>query len=199
MTSRPAPRHEPSAPTHLLTVAEYAALGETEPGYTELVEGRLLMSPSPAPDHNTATFELGYQLRPQLPGEYEAILDMDVDLELAPASQPGFSRRPDLIIVERAARKRVRMEGGLIRATEVLVVVEVVSPGSRRTDNVEKRGEYADAGIPWYWIVDITPPISLVACRLTEEFGYLDHQQATGTFETAEPFAVSVDLDNLGA
>ena len=29
-----------------LTVAEYLELGEVEPGYTELEEGRLLLSPS---------------------------------------------------------------------------------------------------------------------------------------------------------
>lgn len=31
----------PEPPSHLLTIAEYAALGETEPGHTELKEGRL--------------------------------------------------------------------------------------------------------------------------------------------------------------
>ncbi|MGH4022223.1 MAG: hypothetical protein ACRDT0_23915 [Pseudonocardiaceae bacterium] len=67
---------------HLLTVAEYAELGETESGYTELLEGRLLMSPSPVPDHNFATAELLVQLRPQLPDHLEVIPDIDVDLEL---------------------------------------------------------------------------------------------------------------------
>lgn len=38
----------PQPPVHLLTVAEYVELDETESGYTELLEGRLLMSPSPA-------------------------------------------------------------------------------------------------------------------------------------------------------
>ena len=98
----------------LLTVTDYAALGETEPGYTELVNGRLLLSPIPTPDHN-----------------------------------------------------------------------------------MDKRGEYADAGIPWYWIVDISEPVSVVACRFTEDFGYVDHQRVTGTFTTEEPFAVTVDLDRL--
>ena len=42
----------PQPPAHLLTVTEYAELGETESGYRELVEGRLLVSPSPVPDRN---------------------------------------------------------------------------------------------------------------------------------------------------
>lgn len=42
----------------LLTVAEYLAIGEVESGYSELVEGRLVMSPSPSPRHNLASWEI---------------------------------------------------------------------------------------------------------------------------------------------
>jgi Uma2 family endonuclease len=191
------PRHEPTTPDHLLTIAEYAALGETEPGYTELVEGRLLMSPSPAPKHNIASGELFVQLREQVPPHLQAIQDIDLDLELAASDEPGFSRRPDLIVVERSEVDRVDNEGGLLRAAAVQVVVEIVSPGSRRTDKINKRNEYEDAGIPWYWIVDITQPISLVACYCTKEFGYQDHQRVTGAFTTEEPFPVTIDLERL--
>jgi len=197
MTAMPAPRHEPTTPDHPLTIGEYAELGETKSGYTELIEGSLLMSPSPAPNHNIASGELFVQVRQQLPADLRAILDVDVDLGLGPPSEPGFSRRPDLIVVSRDTVRRVASAGGLIRASEVLVVAEIVSPSSRRIDNVDKRGEYADAGIPWYWIVDIDEPISVVASYNTEEFGYRDHQQVTGTFITEEPFPITVDLDRL--
>lgn len=182
---------------HLLTITEYAALGETEHGYTELIEGRLLMSPSPVPDHNYAMQALGMQLWPQLPDRIETVPDMDVDLELAPVDEPGFSRRPDMLIVPKEARRRVRSEGGMIRASEVLVVVEIVSPSSKRIDHVDKRRDYADAGIPNYWIIDIDDPISVTECRLTGEFGYQDNQTVTGVFRTDVPFPVEVSLDRL--
>ncbi|MDQ2790238.1 MAG: Uma2 family endonuclease [Pseudonocardiales bacterium] len=187
----------PQPLTQLLTVAEYAELGETESGYTELLEGRLLMSPSPVPDHNFAAAELLVQLRPQLPDHLEVILDVDVDLQLVEPDQPGFSRRPDLMIVAQGARQRVRHEGGMIRAAEVLVVVEIVSPGSRRTDHVAKRSEYADAGIPHYWIVDLDEPVSLLDCHLAEGFGYQDSGSITGAFTTTEPFGVHLRLGQL--
>jgi Uma2 family endonuclease len=188
---------QPVAPSHLLTVAEYLEIGEIELGYSELVEGRLLMTPSPAPDHNNAELEMAVQLRSQLPLGLEVIVDVDVDLELAPAEAPGTVRRPDLIVVPREARKRVRAEGGIIRASEVLVVMEVLSPGSRRTDHVHKRGEYADAGIPHFWIIDTTEPVFLLACHLAGEFGYADAGSVTGTFSATEPFPVEIDLGAL--
>jgi hypothetical protein len=86
----------------------------------------------------------------------------------------------------------------VIRASDVLVVVELVSPSSRRTDHVIKRGEYADAGIQHYWIVDLTEPVSLLACHLAGEFGYADGAAVTGTFTATAPFPVEIDLDVLG-
>jgi Uma2 family endonuclease len=188
---------QPVAPSHLLTVAEYLEIGEIELGYCELVEGRLLMSPSPAPRHNRAAFRLGVELERQLPPGYECITDIDVDLQLAPADAPGTVRHPDLGVVASEAPQRVDREGGVLRASDVLVVVEVVSPGSARTDHVYKRGEYADAGIPHYWIVDVTKPVSLLACHLAGEFGYADGGNVTGRFTATEPFMVEIDLDAL--
>lgn len=59
------PLGEPGLPpTHLLTAAEYAELGETGWGYTELMEGRILVSPSPSVRHNLAGLALAMQLAP---------------------------------------------------------------------------------------------------------------------------------------
>lgn len=191
MTAMPEPL------VRLLTIDEYAALGETEQGYTELVEGRIVVSPSPAPNHNKASMNLAIQLTPTLPDDLEVILDIDVDLQFAAPDRPGFSRRPDLIVVKRSAVRRVGSEGGLLRASDVVVVVEVVSPGSCRTDHVTKRGEYADAGIPHYWIIDLDEPVSMLTCHAAGEFGYRDSGSMTGVVEISEPFPAQVDLDRL--
>jgi Uma2 family endonuclease len=152
------------------------------------------MSPSPRPIHNIVSFELASQLKPQLPDQFRIIQDIDVDLELVPPERPGFSRRPDLVVVDRAALDR---GGDMLRAGEVLLVIEIVSPSSRRMDTVVKHGEYADAGIPHYWIVDLDEPLSLTACRLTAGHGYRNAPAATGTFATDEPFPLQLRLDAL--
>ncbi|MFL6118693.1 Uma2 family endonuclease [Actinophytocola sp.] len=198
MTAEPLPESELDADSvHLLTIQEYAELGETEHGYTELVEGRLLMSPSPAFRHSRAMGRLFVQLTQQAPANLEVVQELDVDLGLAPVDEPGSSRRPDLMVVQRELGDRLTTEGGLVPASGVLLAVEIVSPSSKRTDHVYKRDDYADAGIPNYWIIDVDEPISLTACRLTEEFGYMDDQTATGVFRTETPFTVEVNLDRL--
>ena len=185
-------------PGKLLTIADYAALPEDDQHRWELLEGNLLMSPSPTPRHMIAVAQLYGIVESQLPSGLRAVPDVDLDLQLAPADQPGTSRRPDLVVVSEAELRRVENQGGLLRAAAAVLVVEVISPGSKRTDTVIKRGEYADAGITHYWIIDLERPTSLLAAHLAGEFGYQDSGETIGLFETNDPFPISLELDALG-
>jgi Uma2 family endonuclease len=184
-------------PGRLLSIADYAALSEDDRHRWELQEGNLVISPSPTPRHMVVAAELYVQLRSQLPSNLRAVPDVDLDVQLAPLGQPGTARRPDLVVVDREEFDRVTETGGLLQAASTILVVEIVSPGSRRTDNLVKRGEYADAGIPFYWIIDPEVPVSLIACHLAGTFGYQDGGSITGVFESVEPFPARVDLDAL--
>jgi Uma2 family endonuclease len=57
-------------------------------------------------------------------------------------------RIPDLIVWSRA-----QADGVWLPVGDVLLVVEIISPGSEGVDTVTKRKEYAAAGIPRYWMV----------------------------------------------
>lgn len=184
-------------PGKLLTIADYAALPEDDLRRWELMEGNLFMSPSPTPRHMIAVARLHAIVESQLPSGLRAVPDVDLDLRLAPPDQPGTSRRPDLVVVSEAELQRVESEGGLLRAAATVLVVEIISPGSRRTDTVIKRGEYADAGIVHYWIIDLERPTTLVAAHLAGDFGYQDSGDVTGVFEATDPFRVRLELDAL--
>jgi Uma2 family endonuclease len=187
----------PLWPPRLLTVEAFAALAEASVGRYELQEGHVVMSPSPVPEHQLCLQELLYQLRDQVPAHLRTVPEVDIDLRLVPPAGPGFVRVPDLVVITQAGLDRRRHERGLLLASEVVLAVEIVSDGSQRTDRSIKHGEYADAGIPHYWILDIEEPLSLVACHQAGGFGYADAPAATGIFTTALPFPVRLDLDRL--
>ena len=64
--------------------------------------------------------------------------------------RPGKFREPDLLLVRDARDAR----SGDRFFTGADAVVEVVSPDHPERDLVHKRGDYAEAAIPEYWIVD---------------------------------------------
>jgi len=76
-------------------------------------------------------------------------------------STPRGIRKPDVFVVPKdvARASIVYRTPTTIPGGEVLLAVEVISPGSssERTDRVHKLSEYASLGIPQYWIAEFTP------------------------------------------
>lgn len=81
-------------------------------------------------------------------------------------------------------------------AADVVLVAEIVSPGSERTDRVTKLAEYAKAGIEDYWIVELDEPVSLKAFELVDDV-YKQSEGGTGVVELTRPAPLTVDLDAL--
>ncbi|WP_024806546.1 Uma2 family endonuclease [Nocardia sp. BMG51109] len=78
-------------------------------------------------------------------------------------STPSGVRKPDVVVVSTDLAHALLAEEmpKLIPGTELLLAVEVVSPGSasERTDRVRKVHEYAALGIPQYWLVEQRPDV----------------------------------------
>ena len=64
--------------------------------------------------------------------------------------RPGKFREPDLLLLRDRSDRRCQDRYWL----GADLVVEVVSPDNPDRDLVEKRADYAEAGIPEYWIAD---------------------------------------------
>lgn len=75
------------------------------------------------------------------------------------------------------------------------LVVEIVSPDKPERDYVEKRADYAHAGVTEYWIVD--PQTSLVTVLRLDDQQYVEHGVfGSGTVVTSallEDFEIAVD------
>ena len=172
-----------------LTLEDWDALPEDNSAHFELQEGVLIVTPRPLRPHARAVFRIAKQLDDQGPDDLEAIIEFEICVD---AAYPATVRIPDVVITRKDGSER-RLDG-----SDVLVAIEVVSPGSKRTDTVTKRSEYAEAGIEHYWIVELGPPITLAALHLAGEFGYQESPAVTGTFTTNAPVPLRLDLDAVG-
>ena len=135
----------PAVPSHW-TLEEVERLIEEREGYTpryELVDGELLVSPSPSRRHQRIIVRLTIRLAAYvdrfglgelLTGPVAVRLGLDSYFE------------PDLCVVPLAHADTA--------ITELLLAVEVLSPGSIRHDRITKRKYFQRHGVPDYWVVD---------------------------------------------
>ncbi|NGY57352.1 Uma2 family endonuclease [Lentzea sp. NEAU-D13] len=175
---------------HLMSLNEWDAMPEDMCRRHELVDGVLQVIASPFPRHQRAATKLAYCLDEQLPDHLTAVIDVDVALK---SGMRATVRRPDVVVLS------VENYGDGDRhldAADVLLVVEVVSPGSERTDRVVKPAEYARAGIAHYWLVELGDPFSLTAFELVDDV-YKHVEGGTGTVELTRPVPLTFDLDAL--
>lgn len=177
-------------PDHLLTISEWDALAEDGSRSQELVEGVLLVVPRPAPRHQRAVVRLAAGLDSQLPDDLTALADVEILIE---AAYPATVRVPDVVVVPAS---RVEQNAPRLDAADVVLVVEVVSPGTGRTDRVTKLMEYADAGIPQYWLVDLDPQPSMTAHTLVDG-EYEVVAQGSGSISLSSPVPLRIDLPSL--
>ena len=124
---------------------EYLALDINK--LVEFSHGRLEVLPMPTHAHQMIAAFL-YRLLEQFVSARALgwVLFAPIRIQL----WPGKIREPDLVFMFRDHQKRV----GNCFWTGADLVMEVVIPDDRQRDTVTKRREYAQAGIPEYWIVD---------------------------------------------
>jgi Uma2 family endonuclease len=119
----------------------------------EIIDGSLLMSAAATPGHQVAAYRLANALRAAAPGDVEVAEAVAVDLGLV-----GLGIQvpvPDIVVGSGAAF----WGGGKgLTPADVLLAVEIVSPGSTGRDRIFKPGLFGRAGIPAFWRVELDGP-----------------------------------------
>ena len=132
------------------------------------------------PEDNSAHFELqeGVLVASPRPAKPHQRAVYRLAMQIDPQLPPGWEHLEDF---------------------EVLLAVEIISPGSRNVDTHLKSVEYAEAGIPHYWLVDLDPPaptITVFGLGAPGD-GYRESQTASAELVVREPFALRVDIAAL--
>lgn len=176
LTHEPAP-HELPGP---YTVADLAGMPDDGRRY-ELIDGALIVTPAPILLHQAV---LARTYRHFLPHEAADLLTMfaPVDYEIDEHSL----LQPDLLVLRRADLSRKTFEG-----TPVLVL-EVLSPSTRKYDRFTKLAAYAEAGVPHYWIVDPLEPSVSVHELDGDGYRRTHHVVGADLLTVTEPFRIEL-------
>jgi Uma2 family endonuclease len=152
----------------------------------EYVDGVAIVSPSALASHQRISRRLANLLEASCPTLF-------VVEAVGVWTGERRSRIPDVLATE------TPFEGSWADAAPVLVV-EVLSPSTRREDTLRKSGEYRDAGISQYWIVDREHRSVTVLQdngRGWDVVLDLDDDSPAGTVVVGEHGRVVLDLDTL--
>jgi len=169
MTALPGWMDLPSAG---LSADDYDALPEEICRRIEIVDGAILVDPSPRRSHQNFARRPAHALEDACGPDFEVSADVDLRLR----DVPLLNRRPEYGVL----------------------VVEVMSPGSVTADQIDKPGEYAAGGTKHFWRVENTDdPEKVRVFRYQLDPATKTYAPAAvhdGPFTVTDPFAVSVDL-----
>jgi Uma2 family endonuclease len=169
---------EPIEQQHL-TLAEFDALPD-DGKRRELLDGVVLVTPSPLLIHQRAAYQFAIRLQPVCPDELEVLF---APFDYRPNDR--ISLQPDLLVCrsEDAERDGIR--------EPLLLAVEILSPSTRAQDLLKKRRLYEEAGVGSYWIFEpeeaVLTVLELQNGRYAEEV-YKDDE----VFDAVRPFQVRI-------
>jgi len=174
-------------PTVSFTYEDYLLIPEDGKRH-ELIDGEEYVSPAPKTRHQRIVFRLSGFLFAYLrrTGRGEA-LAAPVDVLFSETDVV----QPDVLFIS-SERLGMIQEHGVVGAPDL--VVEVLSEGSRRHDEVRKRKLYERYGIQEYWIVD--PELETLKVYRMTASGYVrqDELSREGGATLSSPLLPGFDL-----
>ena len=174
-----------------ITAEQYDSWSAEQCAGIEIVDGMGVVTPSASKRHNRLARILANALDLAAGPQWNADTDFDVRLQDVPLT----NRRPDVVVY-----RADTIDVSPTRPEHVLLIVEVVSPGSETTDRVVKVDQPAKSGIAFYWRVEqAATGIPLVYTYVLDPAArtYRDGEIFTGAVDASVPFPVAVDLGTL--
>lgn len=168
------------------TVDDLLRLPEDQGNRIELVDGLVVVSPSPSSRHQRVLQKLQVAFVAATPPEFETLPGVNVVLN------DERLLIPDLVVLNAPG-----VDAVYYKASDVLLALEIHSPSTRAFDLALKRQLYGEAGIPFLMFVDTKPDVP--AIRLLELNGEAYREIATGVagvLTASRPFPLRLDLAN---
>jgi len=155
----------------------------------ELLDGVLLVSPSPTDIHQIIAGRLMVALEESCPAEFQVTQGVEIGINSRRAFIPDV-----LVTTDEAARRR----GRLYSPHEVVLAIEIVSPTSLSMDRITKPALYAAAGIPFYWRIETGDGLTVHTYKIDPEH---EVYRSSGDFQeqiaTAEPWEINLPIARI--
>jgi Uma2 family endonuclease len=179
-------------PPEGITAEVYEAMPEDVCRRIEIVDGGVVVVPTPTRSHQTFVRHLASLLESAAGEDVDVVTGADLRLR----DEPLLNRRPDVVVYD----ARIS-DDQVLRPGDCVLVVEVMSAGSVVTDQLDKPAEYAAAGIEHYWRIENydDPARRQVFRYMTSPASGTYHPAATGehAVSTTSPFAIALDLHDV--
>ncbi|MBH0777611.1 Uma2 family endonuclease [Nocardia sp. NEAU-351] len=129
----------------------------------ELWDGRVVWLRRGPAEHQAFTFALTSSLKQNAKAAMKGAPDRCWRVDFETNVFFGSSGKSDFVTPDFLVYRCLDAPYQDIRAADVLVAGEVLSPSNSQTDMIAKRARYAKAGIPWYWEVTLERERSAIA------------------------------------
>lgn len=175
---------------------DYKSLSDSTDKRNELLNGDIVMVPSPTTSHQRVSRDLGFLLfqhvRANKLGE---VFFAPIDVVLGEGSDREVAQ-PDILFV--SERRRTIIAAGEIQGAPDLIV-EILSPSTESLDRGYKKALYARRGVSEYWIVDLKSQTIEVYSLADTGFSFVGSYQAPGEFTSPLLAGFAPALDELFA
>ncbi|MEV0680510.1 Uma2 family endonuclease [Actinosynnema sp. NPDC050436] len=165
------------------SVEDVLALPEDQHQRVEVVDGTLLVSPLGVYRHQRLLFRIAMALESACPAGLEATSGINVQVASDSLLIPDFTVNTP------------GPHGLAVHVEDLVLVGEVVSPSTRFKDYGIKRQRYAEAGVPFYLLVDPKDDIAVATLFELEDGEYVEVARSeAGELKLDRPFPVTIEL-----
>jgi Uma2 family endonuclease len=154
----------------------------------EIIDGSLIVSPTPSTTHQLVAGRLAALIREFAPAGADVVEAVGLQLN------SGRLLIPDVVVAQSSALLGFQKS---LSPADVHLVVEVVSPSNAAMDRVFKPQLYAAGGIRWMWRAELGPDgVEIVVLDLADGVA-IEHSRFAGFLRLEVPFAVEIPVDRL--
>ena len=139
--------HRPPGASVMLTYDDYVCLPDDGKTY-EILEGELQVMPAPVPKHQDVSGSMQWILQTYVRREGAGKV-YDAPIDVVPDEHNVV--QPDILFIS-TSRLDIIGEKNIQGMPDL--IVEILSPSTRRKDRVQKLNMYTRHGLAHYWILD---------------------------------------------